>query len=47
MLTPDGKLGLVDYGQVKTLSLDRRLLLARLIVALERGTDEQIAEIYT
>jgi len=46
LLTPEGKLGLIDYGQVKRLSASQRLLLAKLIVALERGTCEDIAEIY-
>jgi len=34
MLLDDGRLGLIDWGQVKTLGLAERLRLARLIVAL-------------
>jgi len=34
LLMPDGTLGLIDFGQVKCLTLEERLLYARLLVAL-------------
>lgn len=35
LLLDDGRLGLIDYGQVKTLPEQTRLSLARLFVALQ------------
>jgi len=46
-LTPDRRLGLLDYGQVKVLTLQERLQLAKLIVALEKGTKEEVVQAYT
>mmetsp|Transcript_24659 Transcript_24659/g.60558 ORF Transcript_24659/g.60558 Transcript_24659/m.60558 type:complete len:441 (-) Transcript_24659:1988-3310(-) len=42
LLMPDGSLGLIDYGQTKTLSEEQRLRLARVVLALGRksGHDE-------
>src|SRR5210317_1233510 len=42
LLMPDGSLGLIDYGQTKTLSKEQRLLIARIILSLGRkaGHDE-------
>lgn len=39
---PDGSLGLIDYGQTKTLSAEQRLRVARVVLALGRksGHDE-------
>jgi aarF domain-containing kinase len=45
LLTPDGKLGLVDFGQVKRLSPERIEQLARLIVALNDDNQEDIVSI--
>lgn len=43
LLMPDGRLGLVDYGQVKTISVDSRRQYAKLIVALaDRDYEEAI-----
>ncbi len=36
LLLPDGRLGLIDYGQVKRLSLNERISYAKLICALAR-----------
>jgi hypothetical protein len=36
LLLPDGRLGLIDYGQVKRLTLKERLCYAKLICALAR-----------
>lgn len=44
LMLPDGRLGLIDYGQVKRLSEDDRLQLARLIVALAR--DDKAAVVH-
>ncbi|CAM9352985.1 unnamed protein product [Ascophyllum nodosum] len=46
LLTPDGKLGLIDYGQVKHMALDQRLKLARLIVALADDDRERVVDAY-
>lgn len=42
----DGRLGLIDYGQVKQLTLQQRVALARLIVALDDGNEEEIVARY-
>jgi hypothetical protein len=36
LLLPDGRLGLIDYGQVKRLTLKERICYAKLICALAR-----------
>ena len=41
MLLPDGRLGLIDYGQVKHISLGDRKAYARLIVALDERNQEE------
>jgi aarF domain-containing kinase len=46
LLMPDGRLGLIDFGQVKTLTLEERVLYARLIVALADGDVFSIVEAY-
>lgn len=38
---PDGSLGLVDYGQTKSLSNEERLGVARVVNALGNGSSEQ------
>lgn len=40
MLLSDGRLGLIDYGQVKHISLEDRKAYARLIVALDERNQE-------
>jgi aarF domain-containing kinase len=57
LLMPDGRLGLIDYGQVKALPLDKRsfvfwlflitrILLARMIVALADNNKDEIVRVY-
>ena len=46
LLMPDGSLGLIDFGQVKTLTLEERVLYARLIVALADRDSFGIVEVY-
>ncbi|CAM9857266.1 unnamed protein product [Laminaria digitata] len=54
LLTPDGKLGLIDYGQasaslaqVKHMELEQRVKLARLILALAEDDREAVVAAYT
>jgi aarF domain-containing kinase len=47
LLMPDGRLGLVDYGQVKSVPLDFRLKYAKLIVALADGKNDEAVRIAT
>ncbi|CAM9270428.1 unnamed protein product [Discosporangium mesarthrocarpum] len=47
LLTPDGKLGLIDYGQVKHMTLPDRVKLARLVVALAEDDKEAVVGAYT
>lgn len=45
ILTPQGKLGLIDFGQVKRLSPERREQFARLIIALSDNNEKLVCEI--
>lgn len=45
MLLSDGRLGLIDYGSCVDLSLGDRIKMAKLIVALAKGTPERVAQI--
>lgn len=45
ILTPDGRLGLVDFGQVKRLSPERLEQIARLVVALNDDNQDEIVKI--
>ncbi|CAF1209518.1 unnamed protein product [Adineta steineri] len=45
-LLKNGKIGLIDFGQVQELSLSHRLKLAKLIVLLAEGTKEEIVQQY-
>ncbi|CEM09973.1 unnamed protein product [Vitrella brassicaformis CCMP3155] len=47
LLTPDGKLGLIDYGQVKHITREQRLNLAHLVVALAEKNYPQAAKVLT
>lgn len=47
LLMPDGRLGLIDYGQVKTLSVAHRIPLAKLFVALADGRSDDVCKIHT
>ena len=42
LLAPDGRLGLIDYGQTKRISEEVRRAYAKLIVAID---DEDVAEV--
>jgi len=45
-LLKNGKIGLIDFGQVQELSLPHRLKLAKLIILLAEGTKEEIVQQY-
>lgn len=47
LLMPDGRLGLVDYGQVKRLGLEERIIYAKLIVAINRDDREEVVRLMT
>lgn len=46
LLLKDGRLGLIDYGQVKRLTIPQRILYAKLILALARDDRKEIVRIY-
>ena len=46
MLLKDGRLGLIDYGQVKKMTLKERINYAKLIIAHSRGDVEEIVRIH-
>jgi aarF domain-containing kinase len=41
LVTPDGRLGLIDYGQCKTITQSDRRNIARLILLLSQGPSKQ------
>lgn len=41
---PSGKLGLIDYGQIKALTFAQRKALARMIVALADGKEQEVID---
>uniref|UniRef100_A0A7S1DQW9 ABC1 atypical kinase-like domain-containing protein n=1 Tax=Hemiselmis andersenii TaxID=464988 RepID=A0A7S1DQW9_HEMAN len=45
LLMPDGRLGLIDYGSCVNMDNETRVKLARLIVALAKGTPERVSQI--
>lgn len=45
MLMKDGRIGLIDYGQVKKMSLENRIRYAQLIIAVDNGDVEEVARI--
>ncbi|CAN8068501.1 unnamed protein product [Agarophyton chilense] len=45
LLMPDGRLGLVDYGQVKRMSLEDRIIYAKLILAIHRDDRDEVVRI--
>lgn len=47
LLLDDGRLGLIDYGQVKHISQEHRLHLAKLIVALAEDSRDDIIDVLT
>jgi aarF domain-containing kinase len=46
MLLTDGRLGLIDYGQVKKMTLKERITYAKLILAHSRGDVDEIVRIH-
>ena len=46
LIFPDGRLGLIDYGQVKRWTLEQRLAYAELIVALAADDHEEIVRAF-
>lgn len=46
LLMPSGKLGLIDYGQIKALKPAQRRSLARMIVALADGKTQDVIELF-
>jgi hypothetical protein len=47
ILQSDGTLGLIDYGMVGRLSLEERLQVAQVVVALAENDAEKVFEVYT
>lgn len=45
LLMPDGRLGLIDYGQVKRMALEDRIEYAKMIISLNRGDKEEVVRI--
>lgn len=45
MLMPDGRLGLIDYGQVKRIDIDAQRAYAKLILAVDAGDAEECHKI--
>lgn len=47
LLMPDGRLGLIDYGQVKKMTVEDRIIYAKLIIAISRDDREEVVRIMT
>lgn len=47
LLMADGRLGLVDYGQVKRLGVAERVVYAKLMVAIGRGDKAEVVRVMT
>ena len=45
LLLPDGRLGLIDYGQVKQMHIDDRIKYAKLIIALDNDDIEEVVRV--
>ena len=45
-MLPDGRLGLIDYGQAKRMTLQERFKLARLVLALADGRREDSVRLF-
>jgi aarF domain-containing kinase len=39
---PDGRIAMIDYGQIKTISIEERKILAEIIVAIANNDKEKI-----
>lgn len=46
LLLRDGKLGLIDYGQMKHMSLEHRIIYAKMIIALARNDKPEVVRLY-
>ena len=46
MLLNDGRLGLIDYGQMKTMTVQERIVYAKMIIALSRDDRPEIVRLY-
>lgn len=46
LLVPDGRLGLIDYGQVKRMTLEDRIKYAKLIIGLADNDDQRILQAF-
>lgn len=47
LLMPDGRLGLVDYGQVKRMTVEDRIIYAKIIIAISRGNKKEVVRLMT
>lgn len=45
LLMPDGRLGLIDYGQVKNMAVEDRIRYAKLILALNRNDKREVVRL--
>lgn len=46
LLMPTGKLSLIDYGQIKLLKRKQRRALAKMIVALADGKEQEVIDLF-
>jgi aarF domain-containing kinase len=46
LLLKDGKMGMIDYGQIKHMSLRQRIVYAKLTIALSRDDKEEVVRLY-
>lgn len=46
LLMPNGRIGLIDYGQIKSLKQDQRKSMARMIIALADGKKEDVIDLF-
>lgn len=46
LLLKDGRLGLIDYGQVTSMDVEKRIIFAKMIVAIHRDDKEEVARIF-
>ena len=46
LLLDDGRLGLIDYGQVKAMTIEERIKYAKLIIAHSRGDKAEVVRIH-
>ena len=46
LLLKDGKLGLIDYGQMKSMTTEQRIVFAKMIIAISRDDKPEIVRIF-